>query len=358
MDLHNLHNPSPSTRQQAPVSNITHAPACQDTPPRAPACQQDTAGRAQACRDTPIHASDSLSQRLQDARAQAAHWQNEAHKMDKIACALTDKLAAKKQARQALKADLEAMRQEAETWRARCRQAMAKAPSSTQGGEGPADSQKKELAASQKELAASQKELAASQKELAASQKELAEARSVGARIQRDLAEARSAGARIQKELAEARSAGARTQTELAEARELAKESRRELARQAAELPGVQQRLEIGGEAFRKLKSLEPMLRQAQLKEKRLEESLASATARAQETDLELAASKERLRAAAQSVLAGKCQADASTSMLRHANQVLQTCSQLFTGKQEHPEMAEALRDTTATISSFLATLG
>ena len=100
------------------------------------------------------------------------------------------------------------------------------------------------------------------------------------------------------------------------------------------------------------------MLRQAQLKEKRLEESLASATARAQETDLELAASKERLRAAAQSVLAGKCQADASTSMLRHANQVLQTCSQLFTGKQEHPEMAEALRDTTATISSFLATLG
>ena len=119
----------------------------------------------------------------------------------------------------------------------------------------------------------------------------------------------------------------------------------------------MQERLQIGGEAFRKLKSLEPMLRKANLKEKHLEEGLAEATARAKQAELELAASKERLRAAAQSVLAGKCQADASASMLRQSSQILQTCSQLFTDKQVHPELAEALHETTATISSFLATL-
>ena len=41
--------------------------------------------------------------------------------------------------------------------------------------------------------------------------------------------------------------------------------------------------------------------------------------------------------------------------MLTQANQVLGTCSQLFTAKQDHSGLAHALSDTSATIERFLA---
>jgi hypothetical protein len=320
MDLYNLHNPTTSAfTQQAAASQPVHSsePAgtardlaawddlraqsqrlaselerLRSQPAGQQHAGQDRARELERLRAQPAgqqHAGQDLARELEKARSHALHWENETKKMDRIARAAMEKLEAKREARKALKAELDAARKDADAWRSKCAAHLSRNE--------PDEGLRKELAQARKELAAAQDEAA---------------------------------------------------------------RARKELALHEAERPLVQERLQTGGEAFRKLKALEPRLRESELHEKQLRAQLntlqADADAKARQGALDVAAVKEKLRAATQDASARRAHEEASVAMLVRANQVLETCSQLFTAKPEHQELAQALRETTATLEQFLAT--
>ena len=325
MDLHSLHHPTPAAHQTSKPAPVSHANA-------------------------PV---SELARQLEKASGHAAHWQKEAEKMDQIARSALDRLEAKREAKKALKAEVDLARKDTEAWRARY----------------------KELADAQVHRQATQ-----------------------GGDLNDRLSRASRETLDLNHELSVAQLAERQTKDKL-------QELERQMRALEAERPAVQERLLAGGDAFRKLQVLEPRakqmeaelaahgastlkmrqlelevaalkaraercqalelevasLRAAGLKTRQLElevAALKAGAARSAQDALEVAALKDKLRAAAQDVSARAAKTQACVDMLSRAEQVLKTCTQLHTASEESPALAQALSDTTSTIGQFLAKVG
>lgn len=316
MDLHNLHRQTPSAAQQA--SPQPRAPS--HTPVEAPLLANR---KPEPEMQQPVHPHDTqdLSKALEKARAHAAHWQRETEKMDRIARDAMEKLAAKRAAKTALKAQYLAACKDAEVWQTRYN----------------------ELSAAR--TAATRDSLHSNDRTLQQQAAELARARET---IQQQAAELVKLRATVQNH--------------------------------EAEVPGIRERLEIGGAAFRKLKLVEPKLQDAeqraldaetkltasQRQRKTIEQDLltlkSSSTrqaeldaARIRQTTSDLAVAKEKLSAATQEISARTAETQASTDMLSRTEQVLETCSQLFASKEPDHPLAQALLETKCAVNQFLA---
>lgn len=283
MDLHSLHRPTapPAAQQAAPVTTYN--------------TKQEWAH----------HTTDSeLARELDKARSHVAHWKAETVKMDRIAQEAMQKLHAKREAKRALKAELDAARKDADAWRARY----------------------KELAEAHTKHAA---ETSRRLHDQASEAKALHEQASQASQVRR---EAKA----LHEQLAKAKLA---------------------LQQLEAERPVVQERLQLGGDAFRKLQALEPRAKQLEERVQQLEADKRDKRAKAEQfhqLELDLVAAKEKVRAAAQDASAKTVRVQACVDMLARAEQVLKTCSQLHASKDQTSPLALALHDTTANISQFL----
>ena len=283
MDLHSLHRPTapPAAQQAAPVTTYN--------------TKQEWAH----------HTTDAeLARELDKARSHVAHWKAETVKMDRIAQEAMQKLHAKREAKRALKAELDAARKDADAWRARY----------------------KELAEAHTKHAA---ETSRRLHDQASEAKALHEQASQASQVRR---EAKA----LHEQLAKAKLA---------------------LQQLEAERPVVQERLQLGGDAFRKLQALEPRAKQLEERVQQLEADKRDKRAKAEQfhqLELDLVAAKEKVRAAAQDASAKTVRVQACVDMLARAEQVLKTCSQLHASKDQTSPLALALHDTTANISQFL----
>lgn len=169
------------------------------------------------------------------------------------------------------------------------------------------------------------------------------------------------------------------------------------------ERAGVEERLLVGGIAFRDLELLKPRVKELESKSKELEglkstlepktkelageverlkavlrtgaakaqvleaETIAlragavkarmleaEVSSRTRQLELEVLTAKEKLRAATNEVSAGNSKVQACADMLTRAEQVLKTCSQLHAAKGESHALVRALTETTANIDQFL----
>lgn len=280
MDLHSLHHPTapPAAQQAAPVTTYN--------------TKQEWAS----------HTTDSeLSRELDKARSHVAHWKGETVKMDRIAQEAMQKLHAKREAKRALKAELDAARKDADAWRARY-----------------------------KELAE------AHTKHAAETSRRLHEQASQAKALHDQACEAKREAKALHEQLAKAKLA---------------------LQQLEAERPIVQERLQLGGDAFRKLQALEPRAKQLEERVQQLEADKRDKRAKAVQShqlELDLVAAKEKVRAATQDASAKTVRVQACVDMLARAEQVLKTCSQLHASKDQASPLALALHDTTANISQFL----
>ena len=118
-----------------------------------------------------------------------------------------------------------------------------------------------------------------------------------------------------------------------------------------SERPLVQEKLRIGGQAFRDLQAHERTIQ-----ELRAELAVSSKTVvdGTRKLELDVVAGKEKLRAATQDASAKTARLAACTDMLMRAEQVLKTCSQLHSASDETAPLAEALAETTANLTAFL----
>ncbi len=333
MDLHNLHRPSPSPAQQAA------------RPKQDPISSSGVQEALEPRRDLTELAH--LTKELEKARAHAAHWQRETEKMDKIARDAMVKLEAKSEAKRALKAEFDVARKDADAWRTRY----------------------KEL--SEARTAASTDTLDLHDR--------LAGSQTSERRLHEELEQARRALRQhegVKEELDQAR----RALQQHKGVKEELDQARRALQQHEVEHDAIRERLQVGGNAFRKLQILEPKLAASEQRVRDLESKLAASEARirnleadlatlrtastrqagldnakARQADLDLAAAKDKLRAATQDASAKASQVQACADMLARTEQVLKTCSQLYAAKEEAHPLAQALLDSTSTISQFLA---
>lgn len=145
------------------------------------------------------------------------------------------------------------------------------------------------------------------------------------------------------------------------------------------ERPLVQEKLQIGGAAFRRVKALETVKLEderqiSRLKEqsaaqaqqiKLLEQELASFKDRAATGDkvnlktvqADLVAVKEKLRASALDVQAKNNKLASCATMLVKTDQVLKACSQLHAGKEGSAALSQALAETSRNLAAFLSSL-
>ena len=154
---------------------------------------------------------------------------------------------------------------------------------------------------------------------------------------------------------------------ELSEAMQKAPDARLEQAERRLreieqERPEVQQKLQVGGQAFRELQALKPAKAASDQAVVELRAELAKLrggaepAGRVRELELEVVAGKDKLRAAAQEASAQTARLLACTDMLARAEQVLKTCSQLQAakGSEASAALADALAETTANVAQFL----
>ena len=152
----------------------------------------------------------------------------------------------------------------------------------------------------------------------------------------------------------------------------VARDLQAQLSAIESERPVVQEKLRVGGQAFRELRELKPAFeRLAAAKaahERTIQElrtelaaakaELATATkadvAGMRKLELDVVAGKEKLRAATQDASAKAARLAACTDMLMRAEQVLKTCSKLHSASDESAPLAEALAETTANLTAFL----
>ena len=163
-------------------------------------------------------------------------------------------------------------------------------------------------------------------------------------------------------------------------ARDELSKARQTIAAYEAEAPKIKERLLMGGEAYRKLQTIEPRLAASEKRAQDAESKLAAiqmqtqslknelttmkvATSRQAELDAtrirqassELATTNEKLRTATNNLSAKTSQVQATTDMLARTEQVLHTCSQLFAVQDPDHPLAQALTDSTTAVRQFLA---
>lgn len=291
------------------------------------------------------HATDSdaaWEKQLSAARSEATHWKKEAERVKFITNDALEDAKRLKSEKKELKLDLEDARKELDGWKQRYN----------------------EMAASHGEAkiyhVITAKEAAGAKASLQKAQKALEDLQ-----LRQD---------RTQKALEERLD---RTQKAL-------EEHQKRLKSVDEERPEIVEKLQVGGMAFREVKLLKAAVAQAkgecaklQARIKELELHHASSNEKlraAEEGKGELAAIKDRLRAAevakgelaatkdklrASSVeamsLASKMQG--CTAMLVRTEQVLRACSELHVGKEGGGSLASALKETSANVAAFLASL-
>lgn len=353
MNLYPLHRPSPPAAQQQQSNTTTTRTTPADAVYSDKEQWRQATTTSNQLRPSTTSETEDLRKALLRAEAHASHWEKETRKMDKLARDAHDKLDAKKQVRKALKAELASVKEEADKWRARY-------------------------------------------KELSCSHASKATTDSItDERITRALKEAQASEQSLKVKL---------QQTE------------NELSAHNRERPIIQERLQVGGNAFRKLQALEPKAKADELLAQRLTEetgqlkeklraasmeiaTLRAGAAKAQQLEVEVAtlrpgaarakqleveaamlrtgaakakqleievatlrsgrqaeleATKEKLRAATNEVSASAGKVQACADMLTRAEQVLKTCSQLHAAKGESHALVRALTETTTNIAQFL----
>jgi len=143
------------------------------------------------------------------------------------------------------------------------------------------------------------------------------------------------------------------SQKELKPLESVARELQARVRASEDERPAVEEKLRVGGQAFRELKLLKPAFEAQAVKLAAAETQLAAA----KKLELDVIAGKEKLRAATQDASAKAARLATCTDMLMRAEQVLKTCSQVHSANEDGAPLAEALAETTENLALFLQAL-
>lgn len=150
------------------------------------------------------------------------------------------------------------------------------------------------------------------------------------------------------------------SQKELKPLESVARELQARVRASEDERPAVEEKLRVGGQAFRELKLLKPAFEKLKALGEAQAVKLAAAEtqlAAAQKLELDVIAGKEKLRAATQDASAKAARLATCTDMLMRAEQVLKTCSQVHSANEDGAPLAEALAETTENLALFLQAL-
>lgn len=305
MDLHNLHRPTPSTTQQR-------------SSPEQPSEQHS------------IHSHAPTNDQNERLRTELQHWKHETEKMDRIARSAMEKLDRKRATKQALEAEFQAARRDADAWRNRYN----------------------ELSASRSVVTNNEHTL---RSELEHARRELEEARhtlklneSGSEAVKNRLRSGDEAHQKLRDLQTQLQALSARhttTEAELAKAIARGKATEAELSRTRAQ-------------AVASIKTLEADLATAKNQAAARTRQNDLEAAKARQSESELVAARDKLRAATQEASARTTQAQECQDMLARAEQILQTCSSLHAAKDDTHPLALALKETTQNISNFLRQQG
>lgn len=172
---------------------------------------------------------------------------------------------------------------------------------------------------------------------------------------------------KLQSKVEEHRVAAKRSTDSLAECRTKLDTATAELKQLKSEIPQVRKLLVQGGEAQRKLqtmqggdsKRVQELQQQLQAARERLRSSSSASEtelrAKNQQLQSEVSALKERLKAASLQASTGISQVQACKDMLSRSESVLRTCSELHASKGD--ALASALQHTTNNLEIFLKSL-
>ena len=254
------------------------------------------------------HTEQGTDKKLETARANATHYQKEAERLRFIASDQLEEAKRFKQDKRGLKTDLEDSRKELDTWKQRYNE-MASSQKETQIHHMLATKEAKDL---QKRLDKTQKTLVEHQQRLKTADEER---------------------------------------------------------------PEVVEKLQMGGLAFRQVKAMKATvaeakrenatlmtrIRELELRNASIEEKLRTAEAiksvRPSSDHSELVATKDRLKSSAMEVATLTRKMQGCATMLVKTEQVLVACSELHVGKDGSQALATALKETSATVAEFLASL-
>ena len=358
MDLHSLHRPTPSTAQQRA-----------EPPPSSIHAHTDNAARAYA-----------ENEKLRDL---AAHWKRETEKMDKVARETMEKLDRKRTTKDALKAEFQIARRDADAWKTRYNELSAARSGDLDVSRARRELEGLDVSKARRELEGldkARRELDSQDK----TRRELDEARST---LQRNESERED----IKKWLklgGEAHRKAQALQTQLTElaARHKTTEADLTARHKTTEADLTARHKTTEADLTARHKTAEALLAQAVTKGRTMEADIVriraqavtsirsleaelaaakmQAAAKTRQTDLdaaktrqaesELVVARDKLRAATQAASARTAQAQASHDMLARAEQILQTCSSLHSAKDDTHPLAVALKETAHTVGQFL----
>jgi len=322
MDLHSLHRPTPNVSNAAP---------------------------------SPAHKSlHELTQQVDRYKDLATHWKRESQKLDGLVKSAVAKLDSKTKAKEALKAEVKAARQEADTWHQRYKQlaesGLANDTNTHRLNRKISDLEAR-LSEKNREMFDLQESSQGLSKDLQKAQKALKKAQDAIEAKDSDLAGAQRAVQTKGMELAAAQSA-------LKQAQDTADHSARQIQNLMSERPIVQSRLQEAATALRerdqllaKLKSSEEACARLQSEVTSLRSELGSQKRQAQQ---DVQSAIDRFHTATQQVSAKTNQVGQCIDMLARSEQVLMTCSTLFASKKESSALGAALTETTSAIQQFI----
>jgi chromosome segregation ATPase len=308
MDLHSLHRPTPNVSNAAP---------------------------------SPAHKSlHELTQQVDRYKDLATHWKRESQKLDGLVKSAVAKLDSKSKAKEALKAEVKAARQEADTWHQRYKQL------AESGLADDTNTHRLNRKISDLEARLSEKN------------REMSELQDSSQGLSKDLQKAQKALKKAQDAIEAKDSELAAAQRALKQAQDTADQSAQQIQNFMSERPIVQSRLQEGAAALRernqllaKLKSSEEACARLQSEVTTLRSDLGSQKRQAQQ---DVQSAMDRFHTATQQVSAKTNQVGQCIDMLARSEQVLMTCSTLFASKKESSALGAALTETTSAIQQFI----
>ena len=369
MDLHSLHRPTPSTAQQRA-----------EPPPSSIHAHTDNAARAYA-----------ENEKLRDL---AAHWKRETEKMDKVARETMEKLDRKRTTKDALKAEFQIARRDADAWKTRYNELSAARSGDLDVSRARRELEGLDVSKARRELEGldkTRRELDSQDK----TRRELDEARSTLQRNESERedikkwlklgGEAHRKAQALQTQLTELAARHKTTEADLT-ARHKTTEADLTARHKTTEADLTARHKTTEADLTARHKTAEALLAQAVTKGRTMEADIVriraqavtsirsleaelaaakmQAAAKTRQTDLdaaktrqaesELVVARDKLRAATQAASARTAQAQASHDMLARAEQILQTCSSLHSAKDDTHPLAVALKETAHTVGQFL----
>jgi DNA repair exonuclease SbcCD ATPase subunit len=281
-------------------------------------------------------------------RAELAHWKHETEKMDRIARDAMDKLDRKTATKNALKAEFQAARRDADAWRSRYSELSAARSRFTDNEhalQSDLDKARRELDEARRTLQRNESEREDIKKWL----KTGGEAHRKVQGLETQLTEVAARHKTVEAELT------ARHKTVEAELTARHKAVAAELAQAVAKGKTMEADLaRIKAQAVSSIKTLEAELAAAKTQAAARTRQVDLDAAKARQAESDLVAARDKLRAATHDASAKTAQAHACQDMLARAEQVLQTCCSLHSAKDDAHPLAMALRETTQTIGQFL----